>query len=827
MQEAVAHIFKMDPSKPLPLQNPKGNIQYSLGKPKGTKYDVECFLLQSLSTSGDAVLCTQIKLSCTGCKKCNFNTSVPSSQQRTVQETPDAWQEVFQKTLALFCAIQESGCPFAAEVSAEDFIPESPRACEKDELQCPGKIVFCRDSFHKPFLQCEHQKKGHRAHLYLCNLQEIDSVYLEALFCGNMETIHKYEEQAHAGGFGPLVSCDVVCSAREQKTLCLSFHRNKDGKLTRGVIEHITKCPARFEFYYPNNANDCPFIAVICRNPHSHSNPIPSRTPRIVRRLLEGLLSKLGWRLADATPRRLHMESSFLMGLRKLLGWSELRDPTLSDLHPSLGNTDHAGRIISEVRNQVYLFGTGFEGAKKICNEQALLPKELIYVRTVKTHDIKSQAAFHLNICMFPGMSALLLEMKRISIDTSFKRVHKWQEFEIEAWFSQYNCSMVVARAFINAQSSEAHLVLFQRIFGIAEADMDGHRGQAIGWGKFCQSLCQSMAGYCVYEITKPLHIHVVENVRTALMSLASAEELPLAVYTQIVATIRGGGKKAVDWFRDKEAADGWALAAIYRTKLAVVAGILFGQGVDFRQLEGIEMLLTHGITHRDQPQTYFRRSGHTIIRSVAVQGRKVKGNDSTLQKSYTELSKLQDDATKQISTLKRAMEKGTASEPSIKRLRTIEKKYGDGYSTLSTLECRSSGHIQAPELIEPSKLLPSHVFEVSQSQKPVQPHHTSHCTSPLRPPPPQFVGSHQTYSNSSAPLQFLDSHEPPHSNGYPMAATPSSISHLQSQIPYHSLPPSFPPPPPPPPPHGYSHSYQYYYPNKASQDYYYPYPPR
>ncbi|KIJ37989.1 hypothetical protein M422DRAFT_259375 [Sphaerobolus stellatus SS14] len=594
MQEAVAHIFKTDPSKPLPLQDPKGNIQYSLGEPKGTKYDVECFLLQSLSTSGDAVPCTQVKLSCTGCKKCNFNTSIPSSQQRTVQETPDAWQEVFQKTLALFCAIQESGCPFAAEVSAEDIIPESPSedseissipaaqllyetlhdscACEKDELQCPGKIVFCRDSFHRPFLQCEHRKKGHRAHLYLRNLQEIDSVYLEALFCGNMETIRKYEEQAYAGGFGPLVPCDVVCSAREQKSLCLNFHRNKDGKLTRGVIEHITKCPARFEFYYPNNANDCPFIAVICRNPHSHSNPIPSH----------------------ATPRRLHMESSFLTGLRKLLGWSELREPTLSDLHPSLGNTDHAGRIISEVRNQVYPFGTGFEGAKKIGNEQALLPKELIYVRTVETHDIKGQAAFHLIICMFPGMSALLLETKRISIDTSFKRVHKWQEFEIEAWFSQYNRSVVVARAFINSQSSEVHLVLFQRIFGIAEADTDGHRGQAIGWGKFCQSLCQSMTGYCAYDITKPLHMltpsdhlkrcyrycfshftrhvhdlrsHVVENVRTAMMSLASAEELPLAVYTQIVATIRGGGKKAVDWFRDKEAADGWALAAIYRPK--------------------------------------------------------------------------------------------------------------------------------------------------------------------------------------------------------------------------------------------------------------------
>ncbi|KIJ26888.1 hypothetical protein M422DRAFT_271984 [Sphaerobolus stellatus SS14] len=343
-------------------------------------------------------------------------------------------------------------------------------------------------------------------------------------------------------------------------------------------------------------------------------------------------------------------------------------------------------------------------------------------------------------------MSELLLETKRISIDTSFKRVHKWQKFEIEAWFSQYNRSVVVARAFINSQSSEAHLVLFQQIFGIAEADT----------GKQVQIR----------------HIHG-EGIDTI--------------------TADGHRGQAIDWFRAKEAADSWALAAIYRpkskipvhiweaapstsngdeqahrninregTKLAIVAGILFGQGVDFRQLEGIGMLLTHGITHRDQPQTYFRRSGRTIIRSVAVQERKVKENDSTLQKSYTELSKLQDDATKEISTLKRAMEMGTASEPSIKRLRTIEKKYGDGYSTLSTLECRSSGRIQAPELIEPSKLLPSHVFEVSQSQKPVQPHRTSHCTSPLRPPPPQFVGSHQTYSNSSAPCQFLNSHEPP-----------------------------------------------------------------
>ncbi|KIJ26163.1 hypothetical protein M422DRAFT_272795 [Sphaerobolus stellatus SS14] len=113
--------------------------------------------------------------------------------------------------------------------------------------------------------------------------------------------------------------------------------------------------------------------------------------------------------------------------------------------------------------------------------------------------------------------------------------------------------------------------------------------------------------------------------------------------------------------------------------------------------------------THTDQKWYVLiaSRSLTFIQGSVAVvQERKVKENDSTLQNSYTELSKPQDDTTKQISTLKRAMEKGTTTKPTIKRLQTVENKYEDEdtYSTLSTLEYHSSGRIQAPELIEPSK---------------------------------------------------------------------------------------------------------------------------
>ncbi|KIJ41787.1 hypothetical protein M422DRAFT_255099 [Sphaerobolus stellatus SS14] len=278
--QAVAHVFQIDPSKPRASNDLKANIQYLLGESKGEKYDVTCFLLKSYH-SGSPVKCTQVKRGCTGYKKCNFNLAFLSYVNSGTQETPDVWQEVFQKTLALFCAIQESGCPFSAETSnfleysgpseeeQDDFnISNAPcaqrlyevlrdgHAQEKDCQKCDGRIVFARDRFHQPFFQCEHRKQGHQAHLYLRNLQEIDTIYLEALFLNDWPTISSYERQAQAAGFEPLVPCTVICSAREQKMLCSKFHRTQEGKLTRGKIEHVTDCPARFEFYYPNDLFD-------------------------------------------------------------------------------------------------------------------------------------------------------------------------------------------------------------------------------------------------------------------------------------------------------------------------------------------------------------------------------------------------------------------------------------------------------------------------------------------------------------------------------------------------------------------------------------------
>ncbi|KIJ50328.1 hypothetical protein M422DRAFT_245581 [Sphaerobolus stellatus SS14] len=577
--KAVTHIFKADISKSLQSRDPKANIQYSLSGPKGSNLNVECFLLRSSQSGVPGVRCTQVKLVCTGYKRCNFNNSLPSTPSPPSQETTDAWQEVFQKTLALFCAVQESGCLFSSEsllleaegslieenedvldigtVPAAEQLYEILRdrcAQEKDSSQCKGCILFCRDKYYRPFLQCEHRKRGEQAHLFLRNLQEIDGVYLEALFHNNISIILQYEQYAQVAGFGPLTPCTALFSPQEQKMLCSNFHRTQDGKLICGTIEHINNCAARFEFYYPNEPVNCPYVAVVCRDPHSHRNPISSRTPRIVRDLLEELL------------------------------------------------------------------------LKEFCGE--------------------------------------------------------------------------------------------------AE-----------------------------------------DKVHTCMMTLASSEELPAPAYDSVVSTILSGGKKAVDWFKDKEAADGWALAAIYRpkskiplyiwkaapstsngneqahrninrdgTKLSVVAALQFGQGVDYRQLESIDLLISHGISHREQVQTYFHRSGCALLQSVAVQRRTIEKKDSELEKAYLQLSKLQEDSAKQSLGLKHAWENGENSdkiEHAVKKLKATETRYTEAYSTLPALQGRSSSRVQLPALTEPSRLVDPSVFRV---QAPIQQPQSSSSSSSFPP---------------------------------------------------------------------------------------------
>lgn len=142
------------------------------------------------------------------------------------------------------------------------------------------------------------------------------------------------------------------------------WHRSADGKLQRGIMKRFPgQCTAKFDIYLPNDLSACPRVLVICRNPHSHPPPMPVKTPPPLLDIFTSLLTNMDWKLADATPLKIVLDSNFIYGLRKHLGWSNLFDPALSDLHPSLGNLDHSRRQINLLRNRFFPSGTGLAGA--------------------------------------------------------------------------------------------------------------------------------------------------------------------------------------------------------------------------------------------------------------------------------------------------------------------------------------------------------------------------------------------------------------------------------------------------------------------------------
>jgi hypothetical protein len=152
--------------------------------------------------------------------------------------------------------------------------------------------------------------------------------------------------------------CPIVA-----KTPSAHWHRFSDGSLAPGVLlPWVTKCKATFHIYVPDDLHACPRVVVVCRNLHSHTPPVPAKTPPPLVADLHQLLRDMGWHLADATPRRVMLDSGFVHGLQNLLGWESNQSPSLSDLHPSLANLDHLRRIINTMRCTEFPYKTGFEG---------------------------------------------------------------------------------------------------------------------------------------------------------------------------------------------------------------------------------------------------------------------------------------------------------------------------------------------------------------------------------------------------------------------------------------------------------------------------------
>ncbi|KIJ28725.1 hypothetical protein M422DRAFT_269933 [Sphaerobolus stellatus SS14] len=284
---------------------------------------------------------------------------------------------------------------------------------------------------------------------------------------------------------------------------------------------------------------------------------------------------------------------------------------------------------------------------------------------------------------------------------TSFKRIHGWQEFESEAWFAEY-ARFVVCRAFTSSQSADAHRILFRRIFEIVEADTgqqvqfrhihgngwdtvigDEHRGKALDLGLRLQEICRDMPGYCSIDWTKPLHeLTPYKHLKRCFCVCFQLPALfdppdPLPNFDGMLAIIRQEGKKAQDWSKDKLAAGGCMLAAVYCPASQIPIDVwkaspntTNGNEQSYRNIyrDGRKLSLVPGAMHGFQ----YDHRAMVVNAQIAVQRRTVKAHDAALEKAYNIHSQLVDTAASQAKSLKRTKEFRKATETALKRLRDL-----------------------------------------------------------------------------------------------------------------------------------------------------------
>jgi hypothetical protein len=92
---------------------------------------------------------------------------------------------------------------------------------------------------------------------------------------------------------------------------------------------------------------------------------VPVKTLPPLIDIFHELVSLMMWKLTDATPWRIYLDTAFIEGLHQVLDWKFPggHNAMLQDLHPSFANLDHVRRLI----NVMSLWCTQVEQDLKVC----------------------------------------------------------------------------------------------------------------------------------------------------------------------------------------------------------------------------------------------------------------------------------------------------------------------------------------------------------------------------------------------------------------------------------------------------------------------------
>ncbi|KAK6969659.1 hypothetical protein R3P38DRAFT_3497841 [Favolaschia claudopus] len=410
--------------------------------------------------------------------------------------------------------------------------------------------------------RCEHyNRKANIDHLvdYEAGRGLYDTQYLEALFSGDENMIADFEEDGlSVSDTGTLAVCSTVANF-SIKVNCSNEHRDENGRVALLELQQL-KCKSKFRIFEPveEQRAECPYILVICHGAHTHPIPLPTKTPPRIREEIFDLLSSLDHDLPDLTPRRLLRHPTTHAFLRKRI--PDVSNPTLLDLHPSLGNRDHIRAYILQAQENIFPEGTGWEGLVRMKQEQdENLPEQEAYIRYMEefsatdlTHDPDdedediesispdSDLPFRIAVCMTKEGSLRLLKAQYIQSDIAFRRIVGFKEFELGALergsrtTTAHELIFKKIHEIVLADTGEAlrwrhlHSPTIHAEVGILHITLDQHGGQAKGLGLHLKSRAQELAD----EFD---HLRVSMSTITYFASRASALPIFSAIYERLM----------------------------------------------------------------------------------------------------------------------------------------------------------------------------------------------------------------------------------------------------------------------------------------------------